>query len=123
MSKDDQIVNSLGGEDPIGLSSGDGTEPTIRYSVRDLLARVDGRLDQLTQSLQTLATRDQFVDIDHRVSELERKDVERQTTEIHQTKTRKDLRDYRAWFVSTVLALALILANVLPYILGSTKIH
>lgn len=45
-------------------------EPVLRIPVRELLARLDGRLDQLTNVLATLVTRGDLVQVEEQVHEL-----------------------------------------------------
>ena len=92
-------------------------EPVIRFSVRDLLARVDGRLDQLTQTLGSLATKSEVASLERRLIELEVKELRRETMDKHDEKATTSKISRRQWVIGTLVSIAFLTAMLLPYLI------
>lgn len=85
-------------------ASGSGKEPTVSYSVKELMADVRGRLDTLTQVLMSLATKEEMNELTRRVDDLEEKELTRALADAKHEEEKSDKREWRRWVIPVIIA-------------------
>lgn len=93
-------------EEPVDQEVGLTYEPTISYSVKDILARVEGKLDAALIGVATKAEHADLVKLDGRVRELER-------IEEGRNKAHRGWVELRRWAIPTLISLAATAAIVI----------
>jgi hypothetical protein len=87
-------------------------EPTISYGLKDVLARLEHKLDQVFAALTLKADRAEVTQLDHRVGQAEGRltalEQERETAERHY----RERVDHRRWLIPTLAALLSALATL-----------
>lgn len=98
--------------------NGEEDGPQVSYSVRELIERLEKKLDQFLSLLSSKADRSDVSLIDERLD----KHHERLQALEHLNNTRREVSEFRRWLVPTVFALILTLATI-GSVLASTMLH
>ncbi len=98
-------------------------EPAIVFSVKELIGRLDGKLDLMMKILTDKADRADVTALDHRVGLVEEKVssitlTEKQRREIEQGKGPK-----RRWVITTLIAASVALAAIIGLVITILSMH
>lgn len=95
-------------------------EPGIVFSVKELIGRLDGKLDTITNILTTKADRADFIVMDHRMSQMEI--TVKQLSEHEQTRldnTNETLKK-KHYIIATVIASVAAMSGVAAAVFEGT---
>lgn len=79
-------------------------EPGIVYSVKELISRLDGKLDMITNILTSKADRSDVIALEHRVGQIEEKVGKLYDHEETKVVATRDTLVRRRWIVTTVIS-------------------
>lgn len=87
-------------------------EPGIVYSVKELISRLDGKLDMITNILTSKADRSDVIALEHRVGQVEEKVSRLHDRDAAEEITSRDQTVRHRWVVTTWISIIVAIAAI-----------
>lgn len=88
-------------------------EPTISYSLREVLGRLESKLDRLVDTIALKADRTEVLELDKRVGQTEVHITELRQQRENDARSEKERTEHRRWLWPTIAAFLAAVSGVL----------